>query len=141
MVLASSLQRGGVGALGVDGGLATGELTLGVLTRGPARLPEVQRVELGRLVRSGVVAVLSATAVEVGAVVRWVGCDSVSAAELELVALVLAGRARLRTSDRVVMRLVCELGVEDRLVADGLRDAVLEAVDRAKRAGVLRRSD
>jgi hypothetical protein len=53
----------------------------------------------------------------VAAVVRWVGSGALGSAELELVALVMAGKGVLRTRDTVVRRVVKELGLEGALAS------------------------
>jgi hypothetical protein len=97
------------------GGVATGELTLASVRYWRDDAGECHVIDLGALVADGRLEVLSASATEVAAVVRWVGSGALGSAELELVALVMAGKGGLGTADSAVRRMAIQLGLEERL--------------------------
>lgn len=105
--------------LGGDCKVAVGELMLASVTHWRDDARAAHRIDLGAFVESRRIEVMRATAVEVGGVMRWVGRGGLSEGELESVAIALAGRGRLYTRDRVVARVLEELGIQDRLVGFG----------------------
>jgi hypothetical protein len=114
--LADAVQAGQLGALCGGERIGVGELTMESMRRCRCGKYADEVSALAHAVAVGKVEVLRASAVEIAAVVRWVGSDRLSGAELEAVALVLAGKGRLCTQDAVVIRVMRELGLEERLI-------------------------
>lgn len=102
------LRGGSFDRLAESQRLATGRLTYVAVQDCGSDI----RTPLAHLITSGRLEVLDASALELAQVLRWTGSGSVSAAELELIALVLAGKGTLQTRDVVVMRVLSEFGID-----------------------------
>lgn len=118
-VLAHALRRG----LLLDGLCATRRIAVNELAlesvgpwKNDSRCGEAV-MRLARAIADGRVEVLRANVGEIAAVVRWVGSERLSGAELEAVALALAGKGGLCTRDAVVIRVMRELGIEATMVS------------------------
>ncbi len=116
LVLAAGVRNGFLERWCGERRIAVGELTCKAMREWYAAHGSPTAIDVGALVADGRIAVIGATARELADVVRWVGDRRLSRAELEMVAIVLAGRARICTMDGMVRRVMRELGIDDRCV-------------------------
>jgi hypothetical protein len=116
-VLVEAVRRGSLTEMCRRRRLGTGELTIASSRLQRTGIVVAWAADLATFVADGRIEVLSANAVELAEVVRWGGSWTMCGAELELLALGLAGKGRLCTADAVVRRAMRELGFEDRWVS------------------------
>lgn len=109
-VLVALVRRGCLAEVCRTRRVGVGELTLAANHK--SGIIPFWQATVEQLVADGRIEVHSASAAELAGVVRWVGAGALACAELELVALTLAGRGVVCTDDTVVWRVMQDLGIE-----------------------------
>lgn len=114
-LLLDLMQRGALSEVCRVRRVAVGELALAAVRDGRDTVSVPCLMELNDLIARGEIEVLAASAFELAAVVQWIGSGALSGAELETLALMLAGKGSLCTTDAVLRRAAERLGIGDRL--------------------------
>ncbi|MBV6522548.1 MAG: hypothetical protein MNPFHGCM_02696 [Gemmatimonadaceae bacterium] len=117
-VLLEGLRTGALESTCGERRFAVGRLLLHAFGVGCNAPKDSCALKLARMIADGRIEAMEASAGELVGVLRWVGSQSLGALEVEQVAIVLAGRARLWSTDPAIVRAMSELGLDEYLVGD-----------------------